>query len=144
MIRLFSRRAKKTSSNNQLISLLHLDPLTPGGSIEGWAYAPKKSSLKGEKLNLYTTSNSAKISGTIDAFRADVADFKRTDGYNGFEISQTSVEDLRLLLAPDLKASIAGLEAKIIFTDIHLLSLQVRQRIGERLALAELLDQFNS
>ena len=143
MIRLFSRRSKKTFNNTQSVSLIHLDPLTPSGSIEGWAYTPKDQSLKGEKVGFYTSSNGVKISGIIDTYRADVADFKRTDGYNGFHIGLPPVDDLRILLAPNLKASVAGMEAKIVFTDIHLLSLQVRQRIGDDLALSELVERFN-
>lgn len=143
MIRFFSKRAKKAKVNNSPASLLHLDPLTPNGSIEGWAYSQRKSSLKGEKINLYTNQSVNKISGTIDRYRSDVADFKRTDGYNGFQIDPPSIDDLRLLLATDLKANIADSEAKIIFTDLELLTLQVRQKIGEKLPLPHLIDQFN-
>jgi hypothetical protein len=143
MFRYFRKKSKHSSlAKEPKGAILHLDPLTPSGSIEGWAYVPTMQTLKGSRLSFESINLSRKISGTIDIYRADVGDFKRTDGFNGFNIARPANEELRLLLDPALAARIDANKLKIVYTDFNLMSTQIRQRLGEKIPISQLLQEF--
>jgi hypothetical protein len=143
MIRTF-RRWKSLSWRQELAqeNIVHLDPLTPSGDIEGWAYLSNETSLRGCYLWLGTERQPHRMKSRIELLRADVGELKNCDGINGFRIARPSQENLSLLLNNNLIASVNNKEVKIIFTDRKLLATQVLSRLGENLDLDILIDEF--
>jgi hypothetical protein len=123
-------------------NIVHLDPLTPSGDIEGWAYLSSEVSLRGSYLWLGTESQPHRMKSRIDIVRPDVGELKNSDGINGFRIIRPSQENLGLLLNGKLTASVDNRDAKVIFTDRKLLATQVLSRLGEKLDLDILIDEF--
>ena len=117
MIRTF-RRWKNFSWRQELAqeNIVHLDPLTPSGDIEGWAYLSNETSLRGCYLWLGTERQPHRMKSRIELLRADVGELKNCDGINGFRIARPSQENLSLLLNNNLTASVNNKEVKIIFT----------------------------
>jgi len=140
---LANRKSHRNKISKNLESIVHLDPLTPSGDIEGWAYQANSTSLKGTKLAILTSSKPNKIFCKIDILRPDVGEIKNTDGINGFLIKSPSKNDIGLLLDGDLGAEIEGKPAKIIYTDHALLTAQILQKLGNSLDIKELLLEFH-